>query len=327
MHLSKYTHTPGAHCGSASLRNLADYYGWGLNESLCFGLGSGLGFGYYEHGPASRIIMGRNRQLETGFFETLGIDYREASGQTWETAWNDVQDHIADNAPVMLFVDLFYLDYFETSTHFGPHVLLCIGIDDEEVLLSDSEFDSVQRLPIAHLREALNSDYGFGPLDNRWLVVTDSTIENDYTPASRHAVQRAAKLMLTPEDGHWKSEGIKGIRRFGEDLPTWTTLEDTSWCARFAYQNIERRGTGGGAFRRLYAKFLEQVAPDLGLRDEIPERLCDIADHWTGLSGTLKEASEAEGRQQERLLEQAGDQAMALADREERFFTHLQEMI
>ncbi|WP_227356344.1 BtrH N-terminal domain-containing protein [Haladaptatus salinisoli] len=326
MYLSEYSHASGAHCGSASLRNLATYYGWGLNESLCFGLGSGLGFGYYDRGPASRVIMGRNGRLETEFFETLGIDYREVSGQAWETAWNDVRARIADETPVVLFVDLFYLDYFETNTHFGPHVLLCVGTDDDEVLLSDSEFDSVQRLPTARLRGAWSSEYGFAPLDNRWLVVADPTVENDLATASKRAIRRAAEHMLSPADGQWKSEGVDGIRRFAADLPTWTALEDASWCARFAYQNIERRGTGGGAFRRLYADFLDQVAPDVGLGEELPDRLHDIADEWTELSGTLKDASEAEGRRQERLLEQAGDEAMALADREERFFVELEKV-
>ncbi|WP_458188286.1 BtrH N-terminal domain-containing protein [Haladaptatus sp. NG-WS-4] len=327
MQLSEYTHTPGAHCGSASLRNLADYYEWGLNESFCFGVGSGLGFGYYDRGPASRLIMGRNGQLETGFFETLGIEYREESGQDWETAWNDVRGHVADGDPVVLFVDLFYLDYFDTSTHFGPHTLVCVGIDGEDVLLSDSEFESIQRLPASSLRDAWDSEYGFGPLDNRWLVVRDATVKRDRTTASSDAIERAASLLLEPENGPWRTQGIDGIRRFADDLPTWTELEDTSWCARFAYQNIERRGTGGGAFRRLYADFLDQAAPDLGLDDDLPASLHEVADDWTRLSETLKDASESDGKEQARLLADAGTQAATLADREEEIFTRLRDSL
>ncbi|ODR83079.1 hypothetical protein BG842_22920 [Haladaptatus sp. W1] len=325
MHLSEYDHTPGAHCGSASLRNLSDFYEWGFDESLCFGLGSGLGFGYYERGPASRLIMGRNGQLETGFFETLGIDYREDSERQWDAAWSDVREYLADDVPVMLFVDLYYLDYFETNTHFGPHILLCVGTDGDDVLLSDSEFETIQRLPASHLREAWDSDHGFGPLDNRWLVVTDPTIETDRPTASRNAIRRTADLMLSAEDGGWHSQGIDGIRRFAADLPSWTALEDSGWCARFAYQNIERRGTGGGAFRRLYADFLDHVASDLELEREIPDRFHAVADDWTDLGDTLKEASGVEGEAQRALFEDASEQAAALADREERLFTQLEK--
>ncbi|MCO8246772.1 MULTISPECIES: BtrH N-terminal domain-containing protein [unclassified Haladaptatus] len=325
MQLSEYTHTPGAHCGSASLRNLADYYDWGLNESLCFGYGAGLGFGYYERGPASHIIMGRNGQLETGFFETFDLDYRESSGQDWETAWADVRDAIADDTPVMLFVDLYYLDYFGTDTHFGPHILLCVGVEGDEVLLSDSEFDSIQRIPASHLRRAWNSDYGFGPLDNHWITVADPTIETDRTTAARNAIRRTTELMLSPEGGEWDSQGVDGIRAFAADLPSWTELEDSSWCARFAYQNIERRGTGGGAFRRLYADFLDALAPDLGLDESIPANCHGIADDWTELSNTLKDASETEGERQALLFEDASEQATRIADREERLFTRLRD--
>ncbi len=325
MQLSEYVHAPGAHCGSASLRNLANYYDWGLDESLCFGFGAGLGFGYYERGPASRIIMGRNGGLETGFFETFGIDYRETSGQDWGAAWADMQDAIADDTPVMLFVDLFYLDYFGTDTHFGPHILLCVGVEGDEVLLSDSEFDSVQRIPTSHLREAWNSDYGFGPLDNHWLVVADPTIETDRTTAGRHAIRRTTDLMLSPESGNWDSQGVDGIRAFADDLPSWAELEDSSWCARFAYQNIERRGTGGGAFRRLYADFLDTLAPDLRLDESVPEACHDIADEWTELSATLKDASETEGERQARLFEDAAEQTAEIADHEEGLFTRLRD--
>lgn len=323
MQLSQYAHAPGAHCGSASLRNLSDYYDWGFEESLCFGLGAGLGFGYYERGPASRLIMGRNGQLETEFFETLGIEYRQSSEESWETAWSSVKNALADDVPVMLFVDLFYLDYFETDTHFGPHILLCVGVDGDDVLLSDSEFNTIQRLPRSHLRKAWDSDYGFGPLDNRWLVVTDPTIENDHTTAARKAVRRTAEFMLSPEEGGWQSQGVDGIRQFAEDLSMWTELDDASWCARFAYQNIERRGTGGGAFRRLYASFLDHVGTDLGLENEVSERFHAVADEWTELGGTLKRASETDGAEQGQLFEEASEQATALADREERLFTEL----
>jgi hypothetical protein len=64
-------------------------------------------------------------------------------------------------------------------------------------------------------------------------------------------------------------------RTFGE----WAQAPDWSWCARFAYQVIERRGTGGGNFRRLYARFLSEArpAPGRGL-SALSARMAAIAD-------------------------------------------------
>lgn len=325
MMVTDYPHRPGAHCGSASLRNLSAHYGWGFDEPLCFGLGAGIGFGYHEAGPASRTIMGRTSWLESTFFETLAIPFEENDGEEWETAWEAVETRLADGTPVMLFADLYYLDYYGTDTHFGPHTLVCVGSDGEEVVLSDSEFDAVQRLPTERLRRAWGSEHGFvGPLSNRWLAVDgeqpapDATVED----AARQAIERAADGMLGDgECGAWGTQGVVGIRRFARELPDWGELEDASWTARFAYQNVERRGTGGGAFRRLYAEFLAQL--DF-LDDGYAERTRAIADDWSALGETLEEASETPT---EEVFQRAGEQAGAIADREEALLADLRDEI
>ena len=325
MSIADYPHRSGAHCGSASLRNLAAHYGWGFDEPLCFGLGAGIGFGYYEKGPASRTIMGRSSWLESGFFETLAIPFEEGDGESWETALEAIGARIAGGTPVVLFADLYYLDYYGTDTHFGPHTLVCLGTEGDDVLLSDSEFEIVQRLPIDRLRQAWGSEHGFvGPLSNRWLTVDGerpsptASIES----AARTAISRAAEGMLTSgESGAWGTQGVAGIRRFARELPGWTELDDPSWSARFAYQNVERRGTGGGAFRRLYADFLAQL--DL-LDDSFADRTRAVADDWSTLAGTLREASETPTTE---AFERAGEQAAAIADREEELFVDLRREV
>ena len=324
MRLSAYPHRPGAHCGSASLRNLAEFHRWEFDEPLCFGLGAGLGFGFYERGPASRTIMGRTSWLESSFFETLDIPHREQSGEDFETAWAAVRERLATGTPVVLFADLYYLDYYGTDTHFGPHTLVCVG-HDGDVLLSDSEFDAVQELPTERLRRAWGSEYGFvGPLSNRWLAVEDEspTPDNSVETAARRAIARTADAMLDEdENGDWGTQGVAGMRRFARDLPAWADLDDASWTARFAYQNVERRGTGGGAFRRLYADFLAQL--DF-VDSSFAGRMEGIADDWSSLGELLREASETPT---ESAFERASEQAHETADREEALFSDLRTVL
>ncbi|GAA0475507.1 DUF4872 domain-containing protein [Halococcus dombrowskii] len=191
------------------------------------------------------------------------------------------------------------------------------------MLLSDSEFETVQRLPIDRLRQAWGSEHGFvGPLSNRWLAVDGErpSPNTSIECAARAAIARAAKGMLTDdESGAWGTQGVAGIRRFARELPEWTKLDDASWTARFAYQNIERRGTGGGAFRRLYADFLAQL--DF-LDDSFADRTRAIADDWSALGDTLRAASETPTVE---LFERASEQAAAIADREEELFADLRE--
>lgn len=81
-------------------------------------------------------------------------------------------------------------------------------------------------------------------------------------------------------------------------LETWDNLEDWKWAARFGYQSIERRGTGGGAFRKMYALFLrdaEDLVANPGFKKtQASARMRKIAGKWTDLAMILKEISEGD---------------------------------
>jgi hypothetical protein len=102
-------------------------------------------------------------------------------------------------------------------------------------------------------------------------------------------------------------------------MAEWPDLEDPTWIARFAYQNIERRGTGGGAFRGLYAPFLDELVTDAGLDARFAEEMHGIAGDWSSLAAILYEASETD-EEMAPLLAEAAERVHAVADREERFY-------
>jgi hypothetical protein len=350
MRLDGYEHEPGDHCGSTSLGNLAAYYGWGFDEPECFGLASGLGFSYFELPEDPwRMFVGRPMWLERAFFKNLEIPHTDREGDDWAAAWADVTDRLDDGDPVMVFVDLYYLDYYDTDTHFAPHSLLLVGYDEDPpvadnatvtdgsdpaaesegvVYTSDSEFDEIQTLPLSSLREAWSAEDVL-PLQNRWLVA-EGDPQADPETAVRTAIGTTARYMLDPEDPGTREptafgeQGVPGIRALAADLPSWHELEDPRWTARFAYQNVERRGTGGGAFRGLYAPFLDRREGDAGLSG-FAARMNALANDWAVASETLKEASETDdgGAGDERLrslLVEAGSEIDAIADREQEFF-------
>jgi hypothetical protein len=91
--------------------------------------------------------------------------------------------------------------------------------------------------------------------------------------------------MLDPPLGDY--EGLPGLRRFAAEVGSWPdVLSDWQWSARFAYQTIERRGTGGGNFRAMYSCFLDEAGfLEAGLAE-------DAAAAWTRLAEELLAASE-----------------------------------
>ena len=60
-----------------------------------------------------------------------------------------------------------------------------------------------------------------------------------------------------------RSASTRACRRCAASPPRSATgpseIEDWQWCARFGYQVIERRGTGGGNFRLMYSRFLAEA--------------------------------------------------------------------
>src|SRR5690606_41797888 len=78
----------------------------------------------------------------------------------------------------------------------------------------------------------------------------------DFGAAAPAASEAAARRMLEPQLGEFG--GLPALRRFAAEVGEWPgLLEDWQWSARFAYQVIERRGTGGGNFRAMYVRFLD----------------------------------------------------------------------
>jgi hypothetical protein len=121
--------------------------------------------------------------------------------------------------------------------------------------------------------------------------------------------------MLDPPLGEY--EGLPALRRFAAEVGKWPQeVEDWRWCARFCYQVIERRGTGGGNFRLMYSRFLDEAG-----RDEAP-LAAHAAARWTSLAEDLLAASEAEEPQPE-LWSRVGATAAEVLDAEERLWPAL----
>jgi hypothetical protein len=116
------------------------------------------------------------------------------------------------------------------------------------------------------------------------------------------------------------------METLAEEFEDWAESADWVWCARFTYQMIERRGTGGGFFRKIYAAYLreaEELIPALQSA-HLAEAMAEIAGEWTELAGLLKRISE---EQDARGFAEAARRMKRLAGREESFWGRVNEWV
>lgn len=315
--INNFAHRPGYHCGSTSLANAMNYYGYSLGEAMCFGLGSGLGFFFLIDGGYSpgRVFSGRASSLERYFFRNMGLPFSWNKGDEFQ--WDSMRSWLDRDVPVLLLTDLYYLDYFQTSTHFGGHSVLLVGYDSdrEVVFLSDSEREDIQENSLKSLARAMKSDAMPFQVRNHWKEVAFFELPPLNDVIRRALINNCNKMLYPPQD----YMGIPGMKKLAADLPGWRhEAEDWQWCARYGYQVIEKRGTGGGGFRKLYYQYLCEAEEYLPVLKEIQaaRRMEQISRQWSEMACVLKKISETG----EDLFGEAGSLAGEICSAEESFF-------
>jgi hypothetical protein len=284
-----YRHVPGNHCGSTALRNLLAFHGTEISEEMAFGLGAGACFFYIvvDGTSPSRFTNGRAARLEENFLELTGTPLRLRTDDDPEASWRMAKEEVDDGHPALLLTDLYYLDHYGRSAHFPGHAVVLAGYDEELAWLSDTAFEDLQTTSLESLAEARHSKQPIFELEGHVIdLPEDSGVDRDALIAQApKAIERAAQEMLEPTMGEF--QGVPALVRLADEVGSWPeATEDWQWCARFLYQVIERRGTGGGNFRRMYSRFLEEAGY------EESALVHEAAELWTTLAIAAREASE-----------------------------------
>ncbi len=260
-----------------------------MSEAMAFGLGAGLGFQYWDKpgGSPRYSFNGRSSALETKFFEHIG---RPAE---WVQAWSPqkMADALADGRPILCVTDIYGLPYYQPQVHFPGHgvVVTEIDLDTEKVAIADIASPDLLTVHWDHLKAAMSENQPPMIVPNQWIAPEpfDATIINEQSIMA--ALKTTADALLHSDS---PDEGLHLMPRMIEDMTTkWAAEEQFGWTARFGYQAIEKRGTGGGGFRKLFALFLEEAAeyvPSIQSSGAIEEAYRS-AGLWTEFALALKQ--------------------------------------
>jgi len=308
--ISSYRNLPGAHCGSAAMRNLLYHHcGLDLPEEAVLGLGSAVDCLYmaYERMNPSLVLFGRSITMEVDLADALGIDYRESIEMDDARAWELVRAEVLAGNPTMLSGDVYYLDYRKFTVHFPAHRYVLVGFDDDTrtAYVADRVAPEPQACSYEAVARSRNAPEGLSVM-NLWGKFHGTRPARSLEEACARALRRSADRMLGRDTSQTEllravaggrgldlASGLQGVARFAAEVARARERPDREFLAGYMSQSIEKFGTGGGNFRRMFAAFLRwarERAPD-----RVPEGLPALADRaaglWTELASTLLDAS------------------------------------
>lgn len=287
--LQNFPHLVGWHCSSTSISNAAQFDGVPLSEAMAFGLGAGLGFQYWDIPAYSPrySFNGRSSGLERKFFQHIGQPARFAL----EWSPEKMADALAAGRPILCVTDIHGLPYYQPQVHFPGHGVVVTGINlaTQEVDLADIASPELITVDWDHLKAAMSENRPPMIEPFQWLPAPklDASIIN--ADSIRAAIKTAVDTMLRSNQ---PDEGLHRMPQMIEEMGTkWAKEEQFAWTARFGYQAIEKRGSGGGGFRKLYANFLQEATPFIPSIAECNASAdaFHCGELWSVYSGTLKQ--------------------------------------
>jgi len=297
----------GNHCITNSLKQIFEFYEYPISEEMLFGLGSGLGFVYVNLASAPMISCRiKPIEFENNISEIIGIGIKVKKPKNAQIAFEKLKDSISNKNPVMLYVDMPFLNYLnmQDSGHFGGHSIVVFGYDEQFFYVSDRDNSDwkiytpkgeigsdFHKVTYEELEKARNSNFRPFPANNKW-------VEFDFSSAkeiTKDLINRAIKINVdTMLNAPANLLGINGINKFAMGTKKWRKF-DTSKKKLTGITNYfmisDKGGTGGGAFRKMYGNFLLE-ASEISKQVELEKsgkKFLEIAGFWDKIADEMME--------------------------------------
>jgi hypothetical protein len=333
-HFTGFETYPTHHCVTGSLKHIYDFHGYPISEDLLLGLGRGIGFVYFHIKGIDPFYGGRanhERPGEEGLERTIGrrtgVTIESHTTSSARKAQQGLRDMLTRGEPACVYLDMGFLPYFDfpDEYHFGGHTVVVAGHDPDtdEVLVADRD-PHLHPVGWDALEEARGSKFKPFPPQHRWYSLDFSGARPPAAGDVKEAISEACHQMLEPPIANL---GVNGIRKAITETRKWPKLLDGEalrrTCFNVALFIDHRGGTGGGIFRYMYARFLEEastIADEPQLADLAP-KLTGIGDRWEHVARAFSQAAEADNPAA--LLEDVTAPMTEIADLEQEFWETL----
>jgi hypothetical protein len=272
-----------------------------ISEEMMLGLGQGVSFIYWHQKGTLPFLGGRGTpkpSMEELAAQRTGVSMQLHTTSSQTKAKRTLVDMLEQHIPVMLQVDMGFLPYFDfggEDYHFGGHAVVACGYDaaSDTVLIADR--DGAYPVPMADLAKARGSTFKPFPPKNRWYTMGFSDKRQPKPEEAMRAIGETAVLMLNPPISNIGAKGIRKTAKMVVKWPDLMTADQLKWTLFNSYIFISPvGGSGGGAFRYMYSRFLRETAvlanePRL---NSCADEFQHIGDAWEAVANRFRELSE-----------------------------------
>jgi hypothetical protein len=283
----------GKHCETTALKRALDYHGLDLSEEMLLGLGGGIGFIYwYMKIMPSPFIGGRNGKVAE--FAVTACKRLGAEVAVMETAsagrgYEELKALLRNGEPAVTYVDMAYLPYLAVpeQAHFGGHVVAVFGLDeDRDVVHIYDRGRNPVTAGIADLARARASKFPTFPPKHRLLKIKYPARIGDLGTGIKDSILECCNNMLKPPI---KNIGLAGMQKWAEMVVKWPQQFkglNLLGALMNGFMYIEIGGTGGSAFRYMYARFLEEASSIINqpLLKEVADMMRQSAVIWSQIA-------------------------------------------
>lgn len=325
------------HCITGSLRHIYAFHDHPISEEMLLGLGAGLGFIYWHSRGTIPFLGGRanvGRPGEEGLEVTsgrrTGVRVERHHTSSSRKAEKSLMEMLEAEAPVMLMVDMGFLPYLNMPKdyHFGGHAIAVGGYDPDraEVLVADRD-EILHPVSLGDIAKARGSTFKPFPPRNTWFTFDFQEKRQPFPEEIFAAIQETCSSML---EGQISNLGVHGIRKAAAQTLKWpdTMAEDE---LRLTCMNVfilidAEGGTGGGIFRYMYARFLEEASSITG-EAKLPEEgraLRQIGDLWQEVAQIYRRGALSENPAS--VLPSTTKPLLEIADLEENAWSRLRKI-
>ncbi|MBI5757397.1 MAG: BtrH N-terminal domain-containing protein [Planctomycetales bacterium] len=318
MQVPGYAHFGGKHGESAAIKNLLGWAGVKnpisgepFSEALCFGIAGGIGAGYSfcpsvpRWGCGSGVsVIGRHISYATGpawyqgFFDRIGAKTRVTETAATGKAFQNLMEELQAGRPTVVWCATGLLPFLGCpmdSCGLWMHSFVVFGVDDvkQEAVGSDrlATRVTISLEDLAAARGKIcshkNRTLTFDPPTKLTADTLRSAIRDGLRACTRELLAGKMKTFSLPGLEIWSKMITNSSNKDG-----WLKVFDPKrsglmfFALRDVFDSIETAGTGGGAFRFLFADFLDEAAAVLKLPalTELAATYRDLGQRWSNLA-------------------------------------------